>query len=124
MHELSLMSDVVRLVTEDAARRATPIGRISRVEMEVGELSGAFPHALRAAFPIACKGTALEGAELVINEVRADVRCKKCGREFLPTKDGWACPACGSYEADLRHGTELQVVSYTGEEEECPSRSS
>jgi len=120
MHELSLIADVVRLVEQDAARRA--ITKISRVELEVGELSGAFPHALKAAFPIASRGTIMEDAELVISLVKADVRCRSCGREFVPTKEGWACPSCGSYEAELRRGTELQVVSYTGEEGECPSR--
>lgn len=121
MHELSLISNVVRLVESDAAQRG--ITRVSAVELEVGELSGALPHALREAFPIAAKDTALEGAALVIKEIAAAVTCKKCGRAFAPTTDGWSCPACGSYEATLSQGTELKVVSYTGEDEECQSKS-
>lgn len=121
MHELSLITDVVRMVEQDAAKRG--ITKVSVVELQVGELSGAFPHALKAAFPIASKGSVLEGAELRIDEVPAKVECKKCGREFAPTKEGWACPGCGSYDAALRSGTELQVVSYSGEVEECQSKS-
>ncbi len=120
MHELSLITNVVHMVEQDAAQRG--MVKVSAVQLEVGELSGAFPHALKAAFPIAAKGTALEGAELQIEEVPAKVECKKCGREFAPTKEGWACPGCGSHDAALRSGTELKVVSYTGEAGECPSK--
>ena len=122
MHELSLVINVVHLVSEDAARKG--IARISTVELEVGEISGALPHALKEAFPIACRGTILESADLVVKEVAAGVKCKKCGREFFPTREGWACPSCGSYEAALTQGTELRVISYTGEAQECLSRSS
>lgn len=118
MHELSLISNVVRLVESDAVQRG--IARVSAVELEVGELSGALPHALKEAFPIATRGTALEGAKLSVKEIAVVVTCKKCGRAFGPTTEGWACPACGSYEAALSQGTELRVVSYTGEAEECP----
>ena len=120
MHELSLMTDAVGLVVADAASRS--IARVTRIEMRVGELSGALPHALREAFPIAAQGTPAEGATLVIDEVKAEVRCKKCLRVFNPMSDGWSCPGCGSYDAEILSGTELHVVSYTGEERECLSK--
>ena len=120
MHELSLMIDAVGLVAEDAARRS--IARVTRIEMRVGELSGALPHAMREAFPIAAQGTVAEGAVLVIDEVKARVRCKKCGREFMPTTEGWSCPSCGSYDAEIQSGTELDVISYVGEEGGCQSK--
>lgn len=122
MHELSLMAGVVRLVGKDAAQRG--IASVSAVELEVGELSGASPHALKAAFPFASKGTILEGAHLVVKEIAAGVKCRECGRDYVPTKEGWACPSCGSYETSLVQGTELRVVSYTGEVGECQSKSS
>ena len=120
MHELSLMVDAVAMVARDAARRS--IAKVTRIEMRVGELSGALPHALREAFPIAAQGTVAERATLVIDEVKAKVRCKKCRREFVPTVEGWSCPSCGSYDADILSGTELDVVSYVGEEATCRSK--
>ncbi len=120
MHELSLMTDAVSLVADDAARRS--IMKVTRIHMRVGELSGALPHAMKEAFPIAAQGTVAEGAVLVIDEVKARVRCKKCGREFEPTKEGWSCPSCGSYDVVIQSGTELDVVSYTGEEGGCQSK--
>lgn len=117
MHELSLMKDVVRIVSLDAAGRG--FRRVSRIHMEVGELSGALPHALKAAFPVASRGTIVEGAELWVDEIRAGIRCGQCGCDFLPTEEGWACPECGSKGTGPMRGTELQVVSYTGEEYRC-----
>jgi hydrogenase nickel incorporation protein HypA/HybF len=118
MHELSLITNAIHTVELDAAEKG--IAKVSLVQLQVGELSGAFPHALEAAFPLAAKGTVVEGAILRIDEVPAKVQCKKCGREFRPTKEGWACPKCGSHDAALTSGTELKLVSYTGEALKCP----
>ncbi|HHW17426.1 MAG TPA: hydrogenase maturation nickel metallochaperone HypA [Firmicutes bacterium] len=120
MHELGIVMNVIHMITQDASSRG--FRRVKSVELEVGEFSGALPHALKEAFRIAAEGTLLDGATLVIDEVQAELCCKDCGRTFFPGKQGWNCPYCGAGGADLIRGMELQVKSYIGEAEECQSK--
>ncbi|MGI6642983.1 MAG: hydrogenase maturation nickel metallochaperone HypA [Bacillota bacterium] len=115
MHETSLVMNAIKLVVQDATRRR--LTRITRIDLEVGELSGAYPHALRESFPIASKGSIAQDAELVITEIPATMHCSTCSTSFNPTISGWVCPSCGSGDCALIRGMELQVVSYTGEED-------
>ncbi len=114
MHELSLVINALNMVTRDASRRG--LTKITRVDLEVGELSGAYPHALKEAFPIASKGSMAEGAEFIVAEIPATMCCKTCSTSFSPLVSGWQCPSCGSGDIALTRGMELQVVSYIGEE--------
>jgi hydrogenase nickel incorporation protein HypA/HybF len=113
MHELSLMIALADMIANDAATRG--IGRITEVEIEVGELSGAFPHALREAFPLATHATIIDNASLTIIEVPAVAQCQTCPSQFSPVVQGWQCPTCGK-SGCLISGTELGVKSYVGEE--------
>jgi len=114
MHELSLMIALADMIANDAATRG--IGRITEVEIEVGELSGAFPHALREAFPLATHGTIMDNASLTIIEVPAMAQCQTCPSQFSPVARGWQCPTCEKNGCVLISGTELGVRSYVGEE--------
>lgn len=117
MHELSLAENVVSIVSKDAAQKG--LTRVATVEIEVGEVSGVLAHALREAFPLAARGTMLEGARLTVVETPARVVCNCCRREYGPTQEGWSCPGCGAQDVSLVSGEELQIKSYTGEAEAC-----
>ena len=67
MHEARLCLALLSLAEEHLARAGG--GRIVRVRVEVGGLSGVSGTALRAAFPICAAGTAAEGAELEVLSV-------------------------------------------------------
>ncbi len=67
MHEARLCLALLGLAEEHLAREGG--GRITRLRVEVGSLSGVSPIALRGAFPICAAGTAAEGAELEIVEM-------------------------------------------------------
>ena len=112
LHELSLISEMMDLVLSDAKSKG--IRKITRVELRVGEFSGAYPHALREAFAVVSRGTPMEEAELVIEEVPAEFRCRNCGTALRPRESGWACPSCGSQDVSLEGGFELEVRSYHG----------
>ncbi|MFI5617014.1 hydrogenase maturation nickel metallochaperone HypA [Streptomyces sp. NPDC051567] len=122
MHEMSIALAVVDQVEEAAGAAGT--GAVTRVRMQVGELAGVVPDALAFCFELACAGTVLDGAELVIESVTARARCASC-------PDVWAvgvppdlcCPGCGGATGvELLSGRELRIVSADREDGPAPAR--
>jgi hydrogenase nickel incorporation protein HypA/HybF len=111
MHELSIASSIAAIAERHANGR-----RVARVELRVGHLRQVVPAALEFAFELVTKGTLLEGAELVLEEVAVTVRCGTCGAQSRPDGFPLACP-CGSLDVEVIGGEELQVESLELEEE-------
>lgn len=103
MHELALMSEVVTAVSERCAG-----SRVSRVRLEVGRLAGASPDALRFCFEVCAHGTSLEGADLDIEEIPGQARCRTCGLS-VEWNDPLASCSCGSVALDVIAGQELRI---------------
>ena len=104
MHELSLAESVVRIACRHAAGRP-----VARVELKIGHLRQVVPSALEFAFELVAQGTPAEGAELVLEEVPAAGRCRRCGRESELPGFRLCCTACGSLDLELLRGEELLV---------------
>jgi hydrogenase nickel incorporation protein HypA/HybF len=113
MHELSIAEAIVAIAERHAAGR-----RVRRIEVSVGHLRQVVPSALSFAFELVAQGTALEGAELVLDEVAARVCCRACGMESRLDGFPLACRACGGHDVEVVAGEELMVESLDLEEEE------
>jgi hydrogenase nickel incorporation protein HypA/HybF len=111
MHELSIAASIVDIAVRHARGRS-----VSRVEVRVGHLRQVVPSALELAFELVAQGTPLDGAELVLEEVAATVRCRTCGAESRPAGFPLICP-CGSADVEIVAGEELAVESLDVEEE-------
>ncbi|OGS51123.1 MAG: hypothetical protein A3K65_02100 [Euryarchaeota archaeon RBG_16_68_12] len=103
VHEYGLMEDVVGLAMEEARRAGGTA--VSRILLDVGELSFASKESLGSAFLALSRGTILEGAEVVMADVAGRLRCGACGFQGsardagLEESEGfspWLCPSCGS----------------------------
>lgn len=103
MHELALTRSVVALALEHAGG-----ARITRVVLEIGELSGVLADAMRFCFDVCTRGTAAEGAILEVRAVPGRGRCRSCGAEFPLDRPFGTCP-CGSTDVELTAGTELRL---------------
>jgi hydrogenase nickel incorporation protein HypA/HybF len=104
MHELAIADSVVAIACRHAAGRP-----VARVELRVGHLRQVVPSALEFAFELVAQGTPVEGAELVLEEVPAAGRCRRCGTESELDGFPLCCTACGSLELELVRGEELLV---------------
>jgi hydrogenase nickel incorporation protein HypA/HybF len=104
MHELSIADAVVTIASRHAAGR-----RVARVDLKVGHLRQVVPDSLAFAFELVSAGTELEGAELVIEEVPADVRCNACAAETVLKEFPAHCAACGALDVEVTGGDELLV---------------
>ena len=109
MHEVSIMEEAVRLAVDTA--KAKGAGRVSRLRLRVGTLSGVVPEAMHFAFDVVCRGTIAEGAKLEIESVPAACWCAGCQAEFECADWLNECPHCHDVSGDLRRGRELEIAS-------------
>jgi hydrogenase nickel incorporation protein HypA/HybF len=110
VHELSVALSLIELAAEKAGEVGG--GRIEAVHLRLGRLAGVAKDALAFSFDLASRGTPLEGARLVIEEVPVVVFCSECGAE-RELNEVWLfrCPACGVLTPDVRHGRELELTA-------------
>ncbi|MFF3336307.1 hydrogenase maturation nickel metallochaperone HypA [Streptomyces sp. NPDC002888] len=109
MHELSIAAAVVESA-EDVAREHGA-DAVAGVTLRIGELAGVVPDALRFSFSLVAEGTALDGAELVIEEVPARARCGGCDARFaVGSPPALWCPHCDTAAAELLSGRELELA--------------
>ncbi|MFF0448804.1 hydrogenase maturation nickel metallochaperone HypA [Streptomyces sp. NPDC004609] len=110
MHELSIASAAV----EKAERTARDHGAtaVEAVVLRIGELAGVVPDALRFSFGLVTEGTLLDGAELIVEEVRARAWCESCEDAFgVGSPPALLCPRCGRAAERVLSGRELELVA-------------
>lgn len=109
MHELSLACSLV----EEAEKVITAenVACATCVTVGIGKLSGIELDAFEFAFPIAIKGSRLENAELVMNDLPITVRCRKCKKESNPDFPRCVCIFCESDDVELVGGREFNIQS-------------
>ena len=111
MHELSIaesvLNEVIRIKDESA------LSRIKSIRLTVGKLSSVNIDALKEALSIVTKGTFLENAVFIIEEVFPKVRCARC----LEVYDfgSMECPKCHSIHKEIVSGQELAISSIEGD---------
>ena len=114
MHELSIAQALVEQA--EASLPAEVAGhRVTELLVEVGELSGVVPAALREVFPFAAENSLLDGARLRLRKVKAKMKCRACGKKF-GAWEGIGCPHCSSQNIELLQGRELRLMSMEIEE--------
>ena len=109
MHELSIAQSIVEQAEQIAQREQ--MGRVIRITVTVGALSGVDGEALTFAFPFASENTMAGGAELIVESIPARVRCGVCSKETCPDPPFFLCGACGSDKLQFVSGRELHIKS-------------
>ena len=105
MHELAIAESLVAAVLERTGART-----VSVVRIQVGQLAGVVPDALRFCFELVVAGTPLEGARLDIERPDGRAMCRSCGADFMLTDLILLCP-CGSADVEVLTGRELMLGS-------------
>lgn len=108
MHELSIAQSIGESVRGELARHGG--GRVTRIGLKIGEVSGVNTEALRFCFEISVKDTDLGDAVLDIEAVPLTYRCNQCNHDFVVADFQIACPLCGSVETRAVAGDELQIT--------------
>jgi hydrogenase nickel incorporation protein HypA/HybF len=112
MHETAIVQGLMRILTAKA--REHGIARIVCVRLRIGRLRGLDVRQVRGCFEIFAEATAAEGARLEIEEVGVEARCRACGQTYGVPRFQFECPACGSGDAEVIKGRELELESFDG----------
>jgi hydrogenase nickel incorporation protein HypA/HybF len=120
MHELSFAETILRLVEKTA--RAHGGGRVARVSLRVGTMSGVNKGSLTFCIEAIAAGTALAGARIEVIDVEPGLVCRECGRSPLSGASAPVCPKCGR-PAEVAPATDLYVEEIElNDDEEDPAR--
>lgn len=109
MHEVSIMVEALRIAGEAAHNAGA--GRVRKLRLRVGSLSGVVPDALQFAFDVVRKNTLAAEAALEIEAVPAACWCAMCQAEFACADFFNECPRCHQPGGELRRGRELEIAA-------------
>jgi hydrogenase nickel incorporation protein HypA/HybF len=117
MHELSIAMGIVDAALEEAQKRGV---HVSAVHLRLGALSGVVKDALLFSYEVACQDTALQGSQLIVEDVPVVIFCPQCQQtQTLSSLQSFCCPQCGTPSMDIRQGKELEVFALEIAEEDA-----
>ena len=110
MHELSIVEALIEQVKREIERSGHG-GRIQRLDLRVGRLSGVNCDSLRFAFELLSTDTILERAEIHIDQPKAVTHCHDCDAKVELDELEIKCPKCDSPNITIEGGQELLLES-------------
>jgi hydrogenase nickel incorporation protein HypA/HybF len=113
MHELGVMSEIVRIVEQIATEQN--LTQVESIVLQIGEMASVIPYYVEQCYPAAVNGTLLENTRLNIEILPANGRCRQCHKVFHVTEEYLKCPFCQSFSWELSGGRELmikEIVAY------------
>ena len=108
MHELSIAQNILDIVHQYVPPEDR--GRITRVGMKIGELSGVVVDSLEFCFTAIISGTPMVDARLNVVQVPIQARCRSCSSAFQVDQSVFRCPNCGGSDLEVTAGRDLQVT--------------
>jgi hydrogenase nickel incorporation protein HypA/HybF len=110
VHELSIAQSIVEMA-EEALAGVGPV-KVEVVHVRIGALAGIVGEALSFGWGVATQGTALEGAQLQVENLPVIIDCDGCGqRSTLEGSYPLLCPSCGRLTNQILQGRELELWS-------------
>ena len=101
MHEMGIILHLAKSLEETAEQEK--IKKITRVTLEVGEVSGIMTDYFKKRHPV------LDTAALEIETIPAVTYCSSCEKTYPTVQYGRTCPNCGSGETWLIQGNECII---------------
>ncbi len=109
MHELSLAESMRELIVEQSERQG--FTRVTKVLLEVGELSHVEADAMRFCFESVMHNSPASEADLEICHLEGRSRCPECGFEG-PLKQLYdPCSRCGTFGQKVIQGDAVRIKS-------------
>ena len=114
MHEMGIILNLAK--TLDKTAEENRLSRISRVTLEVGEVSGIMTDYFQDCWDY-FKGRhpVLKDSRLELETIRAVTWCDHCRKTYGTVEHGRICPYCGSGETWLITGNECVIKEIEAE---------
>lgn len=130
MHEFAMVDKIVKIAAEAAEKHG--IDEVISVRLRVGKMAAAHSEQLMMGFTASSKGTRLDGARLIVEDVDVTLECDRCSHKFTDVRfddnefahtiahtplsySAPLCPHCGSERSKAMSGSELELVDIEGE---------
>ncbi|AEF93243.1 hydrogenase nickel incorporation protein hypA [Desulfotomaculum nigrificans CO-1-SRB] len=107
MHEMAIVDSLFQIINTKVKEHQ--IKKILKVKLKVGEMTVVEPMTLTACFEVYAQDTVAEGAELVIERVPLQGKCRECKNVFRVYNYNFKCPQCESRFVDIVAGRELYI---------------
>ena len=107
MHEMSLADGVLHVIEESA--KANSFTKVKTVWLEIGELAGVEPEAMRFCFDVVMKNTLADGSLLEIIAIPGQGWCMPCAKQVPIRQRFDPCPECGGFQVQTTGGTEMKI---------------
>lgn len=95
MHEVSLMTNILEIASEEMQKHVAT--KLKSLTVRYGSLTNIVADSMHFAFEALTKNTSLEGANLILQEENVSIKCHTCGhsctvqgKEYLYMP----CPSC------------------------------
>jgi len=102
MHEFSIAGELVETLLD--ALDGKKVEKVEEIHLEVGELTFLAERQLKFAIKLTSEGTILEGADVIIINMPAEITCHECGYNGSPAESAEevnhvsfpivSCPKC------------------------------
>ncbi len=109
MHELSIVTSIVEIAGRET--RKAQAKSVSKIELDIGVLSGVEMQAFDFAWEQAVQDTVLAKAARKVNRLAAIAECEDCSHRFEAESLYELCPRCGGINTQLLQGKEMKVKS-------------
>ncbi len=116
MHEISLIRNILEITQKNI-----PVGaekEVREIHLNIGIAAGVVSDSLEFCFTALTQNTPLQNAQLVINHVPLILLCNSCHSESKREEVFSVCPECGSNDAQILSGMELDVTKIELTEQE------
>ena len=108
MHELGIIFHIIDSVEE--VGRENSLSKVSKVTLEIGEVSGVVDEYLGDCWKWAsARSKLLDGSELEVEKLPAVTYCENCSEQYSTVKYGKICPNCSSDRTYLLTGNEVSI---------------
>jgi hydrogenase nickel incorporation protein HypA/HybF len=108
MHEMSIAQSLFEILKEEMIKNNARTLR--SVRLRIGQLSAVVPESLSFCFQVMTEGTEMEGAELLMDIIPLEGKCRACSKSFEIEDYAFKCPHCSSPEIDTISGQDLSIV--------------
>ncbi|MBE6066471.1 MAG: hydrogenase maturation nickel metallochaperone HypA [Clostridium lundense] len=113
MHEVSVASEILEIVLENA--NESNIKKVDKIIIQVGEFTCIEESSLQFAFEAMKEKSICENAQLLIKKIKATSYCDNCKEEFEVGYTNRLCPKCNNFSSNIIKGYELYLESIEGD---------